>query len=786
MQLESVHHLDQLKVEIRKLTSRHEDDRNRAQVLAKTLETLARESHQIASEERVLKSLEFVEWKRRFSEVHKAHHQTFNWMLEDSKDSSIQHPHFKRWLQCQNGIYWIGGKPGSGKSTLMKFLTENQAVNEHLQDWAGPSAKLIMVSWFFWAAGSPMQRSKEGLFQSLLFQVLRRCTWLIPIVCERRWQDENEYDGKSDPWSLDELEDAFSILVQQPLPGSRFCMFIDGLDEYEGLPDEIIDRLKLLAKSDSIKLCVSSRPSTAFREGFAIGKCDGSILLQHHTKGDIERFVRDILEKNSKFTNAEQKDKRYGVFIQEVIERAKGVFLWVQLVVNDILRGLGEQNKLEDLQDKLNAMPGSLKKYFKQMFDRIDSAHRTESAKVFLLAAHAVQPLSVECYRYLEKEHRDPGYTYGASVAPMTPARLQSLYEDVRNRINFLCKDLLEVNEIHTDAIFGYQVDFLHRTVRDFLMTKDIHEELVQRATDDNTTDWDAHRALCHVELARAKQLPLGRGIQHHLNVLFTLVDALLFYVHEVEIEQKLAVSKLLDELDRVVSSYANHDMVYHWTNARDPPKGLYFDEANHNCFLALAIQSRLVLYVKEKLDRYPNILFTKRGRPFLDYALRPIVVTPTKLPQAIESIDFDMVRMLLDKGANPNQKVPIYGSITVWGLFLLSCYEKRYIKNPHAKDTWFKAAEMMIRKGADKNLKLETTRRETIVSRSETDEMRSKTAKYRKVVRRGGVIEVDVPVELTTLSILTEIFGDGKIAEIDAIVPEGTGWSLRSLLPWF
>ena len=87
-----------------------------------------------------------------------------------------------------------------------------------------------------------------------------------------------------------------------------------------------------------------------------------------------------------------------------------------------------------------------------------------------------------------------------------------------------------------------------------------------------------------------------------------------------------------------------------------------------------------------------------------------------------------------------------------------------------------------MIRKGADRKLKLETTRREKIGA--ETDALR-KTAKYQRVVTRGGMIEVDIPVELTAVSILREIFGDGKIAEIEAIVPEKTAWTVWSLISW-
>ena len=781
MQIESVRHMEQIKADIRSYAARQTDDSNCAQLLMQSLRDLAEEGHRVANEERILKSLEFDEWKRRFNDVHKAHKRTFDWMLEDSKDPAVPPTGFKDWLQNKNNIYWISGKAGSGKSTLMKFLAEDQSVSQYLQDWAGPSARLVLISWFFWAAGSPMQRSKEGLFQSLLFQILRRCPDLIPIVCKSRWEEDSVYGEKSSPWTLEELDDAFDAVANQPMPGIRFCMFIDGLDEYDGLPTDIIDRLQLLAKAEGIKMCLASRPWVPFRDAFAEGNCDGSLLLEKHTKRDIERFVKDILEKDRRFTLAERKDKSYHLFVAEVIERALGVFLWVYLVVNELLKGLGERNKIEDLQAKLDAMPSDLESYFKRIFDRVDKAHRTESAKVFLLTIHAVQPLSVACYHYLEKEHREPGFALEAAIEPMSPAELRHVREDVGDRINFLCRDLLEVNEGFIDQRIDYQVDFLHRTVRDFLMEKEMHQELVRRATDNGTTTWNAHQALCYVELARAKSLSLKSGIRKSLNVLFSLVDALMFYVHEVEIELEEPQIRLLEQLDRVISDYADNDMAYHWTNARDPPTGSCFEEHTYNSFLALTVQSRLILYVSQKLDSKPRLLSAKKGRPLLDYALRPNIVTPTRLPQLVEFIDFDMVRLLLNKGANPNEKVSIYGNITVWALFLLSCYEKKDIQNLQVKETWFKAAELMIRNGADRNLKLETTRREVFANDSKMD---LKTAKYEKKVTRG-LTEVDVPVELTAVSILKEIFGNDKIAEIEAIVPEATSWSVWNWIPW-
>lgn len=303
----------------------------------------------------------FDEWQRRFDVVGKAHKQTFDWMLGDFKNietpprsfrdwfgtqdsilrnagkagsghsnNTVMPPTgFKEWLREQDGIFWIAGKAGSGKSTLMKFLSDHSGVRRYLEDWAGSGVEVIVLRWFSWNAGSSMQKSREGLFQSLLLHFLRKCPGLIPIVGSARWEDDSIYGEKSKPWALDELDDAFKILARQPLANMRFCMFIDGLDEYEGAPSEIIQVLESIAESSSIKLCSSSRRWNDFQRAFGDGKCDNSILLENYTKRDIERFVRDILEKDRSFTQAERKDKRYNLFIDDVLRRAKGVFLWV-------------------------------------------------------------------------------------------------------------------------------------------------------------------------------------------------------------------------------------------------------------------------------------------------------------------------------------------------------------------------------------------------------------------------------------------------------------------------
>ncbi|KAF1979009.1 hypothetical protein BU23DRAFT_192983 [Bimuria novae-zelandiae CBS 107.79] len=50
----------------------------------------------------------------------------------------------------------------SGKFTLMKFLESHPDTRAMLQQWCQPF-RLVTVSFYFWNAGTHMQKSLEGL-----------------------------------------------------------------------------------------------------------------------------------------------------------------------------------------------------------------------------------------------------------------------------------------------------------------------------------------------------------------------------------------------------------------------------------------------------------------------------------------------------------------------------------------------------------------------------------------------------------------------------------------------
>lgn len=127
-----------------------------------------------------LKSLHFKQIKARQFEVKRAHINTFEWIFE--KEGKLQ---FLQWLRFPNDIFWVGGKAGSGKSTLMKFICGHHRTRALLEEWAGQQS-IIIASHFFWSAGTSMQKSQEGLLRTLLFQILVHSPVLIPIICPNR------------------------------------------------------------------------------------------------------------------------------------------------------------------------------------------------------------------------------------------------------------------------------------------------------------------------------------------------------------------------------------------------------------------------------------------------------------------------------------------------------------------------------------------------------------------------------------------------------------------------
>lgn len=119
---------------------------------------------------------------------------SYEWIFEESSrikneavdetescQDSPRWANFSEWLRSASKIYWINGKAGSGKSTLMNYICGHRRTEELLKQWSAEK-RLLTPKFFFWNAGVREQKTTEGLLRAIIYQILTECQELIACV----------------------------------------------------------------------------------------------------------------------------------------------------------------------------------------------------------------------------------------------------------------------------------------------------------------------------------------------------------------------------------------------------------------------------------------------------------------------------------------------------------------------------------------------------------------------------------------------------------------------------
>ncbi|SCO78780.1 related to small s protein [Fusarium oxysporum] len=274
---------------------------------------------------------------------------------------------FSNWLQTDDKLFWIRGKPGSGKSTLIKFVINNGSTKRLLGSWH-PNTRIL--SHFFWKIGSEPQNSIKGLLCSLLHDLLSEDDDAIDeVLQEFKFSQSKDFYKE---WSSQEVEKIlWSLLDASTHPT---CIFVDGLDEISDKDgyQALLSTVQRLTSCQGVKVCVSSRPETELVKRLEKTGVQ-NLRLDDLTKPEMVVYLRKEFERLPK---EQSTDLPLEGFTKTLLGKAQGVFLWLALAAKSVTNGIINGDDQETLSQRLAELPDELESLYQTMWERLNGNNR--------------------------------------------------------------------------------------------------------------------------------------------------------------------------------------------------------------------------------------------------------------------------------------------------------------------------------------------------------------------------------------------------------------------------
>jgi ankyrin repeat protein len=377
-------------------------------------------------------------------------------------------------LSQNDNIFWVAGKPGSGKSTLIKYITQSPALRARLRG-ARPLKGLIIAQHFFDHKSPGLAQSFEGLLRSLLWQILQQEEKLFKYVLPTFGRLRSKQSKLS--WTRADLFEVLEKILKDSYDDRTFCFIVDALDECTDDHDELSDFfskwLSSKARNDILKICLSSRPDVEFLDEFRNGPY---LNLQEQTIQDIERYSQTVCQHLWSHPV-----RKYRDLVQYVIDCSEGVFLWVKLVCEKIRRSAQRGEDPRKLKCTLLELPSpsELSKLFERIFFQIDENERGESYSMLAAVAASQRPLTlIELRCTLIYGDHDQDFDQTFPLIRVDEFETSDFYgiqvhgrELLKRRIQSITGGLLETRPLWNEdnGLVEEVVVALHETVRVFL-----------------------------------------------------------------------------------------------------------------------------------------------------------------------------------------------------------------------------------------------------------------------------------------------------------------------------
>jgi len=425
-------------------------------------------------------------------DIDNAYAETCSWVLDRSmnNEASAKQSQFLSWLKSEETFFWISGKAGCGKSTLIKYVYQNSKTREELCQWAD-GKNMVLIGYFFFDRGDKDQKSREGMLRSILYQVLNPQRDLIPKVFNKFFTNKLPLSQEFTTWT--NLSNAFVSMLDH-LCNSKICLFLDGLDEYriidrldqyteermdliyDGTNEdeawgrstwiteghrEIVRFLRQIKNRDNMKVCFSSRELNVFEQEF---RNFPRLQVHEHTAESIAHYCKGRLTEEA----PDLMDR--SEFVSSITGKSSGVFLWVRIVVDMLVDGNSNGDSKEELLKTLDKLPrrlGGRDGLYMRMMQNIKREYLSESKRLFQLVIgwNGPGPLDIITLflaepGHLEADGQQELRARNDKALFQSWEELRPRWKDLERRLKSRCGGLLEGTQ---------NVQFMHQTAKEFI-----------------------------------------------------------------------------------------------------------------------------------------------------------------------------------------------------------------------------------------------------------------------------------------------------------------------------
>uniref|UniRef100_A0A0D2XBQ3 NACHT domain-containing protein n=1 Tax=Fusarium oxysporum (strain Fo5176) TaxID=660025 RepID=A0A0D2XBQ3_FUSOF len=399
--------------------------------------------------------------------------KTYKQEIDDGSDDASENPRFDEnvdeidhiwegfstWLQSDHKLFWIRGKPGSGKSTLIKFIINDGSTRDMLSSW-NPRTRLL--SHFFWKIGNEPQNSIKGLLCSLLYDLISDDKDAIDqVLAEFAFSQSKDFYKE---WSSQEVEIVLHSLFRAGL--HPICIFIDGLDEISNKDgfSVLLDTIQKFTTYQKVKV-----PEMAV------------YVYQEFCKLPQDR--RDVLPLRE--------------FTVTLLAKAQGVFLWLALATKSVTSGIMNGDNKEILSQRLTELPDELESLYQTMWERLNGksrVYRQTAARYFRFVIADGWKTGLRdknrLFHFISEPNLaqlslaikvEDGLIFSPKANERKLSELNALCDATESDIQTRCAGMLQVGgqsgftedeEDLPKAIYPLTrpVQFIHRTAHDFLV----------------------------------------------------------------------------------------------------------------------------------------------------------------------------------------------------------------------------------------------------------------------------------------------------------------------------